>query len=312
MSSDKNEIDDVTGVETTGHEWDGIKELNSPLPRWWLWIFYATIAWSVIYMIFMPAIPGLPGADGASRGLRGHSERLIVAADLAELAESRGPFFERLSAAQSLGEIERDPELLQFALAAGESAFGDNCATCHGSGAQGFVGYPNLNDDAWLWGGRLEEIRQTIAYGIRNDNPDSRFSQMPAYGETGLLSDGEINDLVEYVVNLSGQEADAAAVGRAGETYEIQCAACHGADGRGQHDFGAPNLTDADWLYGGEREAIYESIYAARYGVMPYWTGRLDEPVIDALAVYVHSLGGGESVSTQSAQAGGDGGASGG
>lgn len=288
------DIDDVTGVETTGHSWDGIKELNNPLPRWWLWIFYASIAWAVIYMIFMPAIPGLPGMGGATPGLRGESERLNVAAELALLDESRGPFFERISTAEPLQSVLGDPELLPFALAAGESAFGDNCATCHGSGGQGFIGYPNLVDDAWMWGGTLDEIRQTIAFGIRNDHPETRFSQMPAYGVMEIFAENEIADLVEYVVNLSGRDADQAAVGRAADNFATQCAACHDVDGQGITLFGSPNLTDAYWLYGGDRAAIYESIYYARYGVMPFWTGRLDEPVIDALAVYVYALGGGQ------------------
>ncbi len=295
MSTDKREIDEHTGVETTGHEWDGIKELNNPLPRWWLWIFYATIVWAVIYMVLMPAIPGLPGMGGATPGLRGENERLNVATELAALQEARTPMFAMLSAAESLTEIERDPQLLRFALEAGESAFGDNCATCHGSGAQGFAGYPNLNDDVWLWGGTLADIKHTLTVGIRAEHPETRISVMPAYGETGLLSRAEINDMVEYVVNLSGGEADQAAVGRGTETWTSQCAVCHGPSGQGLREFGAPNLTDAEWLYGGDRETIYETIYHSRYGVMPHWSDRLDESVIDALAVYVYSLGGGEA-----------------
>lgn len=289
---DHTDIDAFTGVATTGHSWDGIKELNNPLPRWWLIIFYATVAWAIAYMIFMPAIPGLPGMEGATRGLRNHSERANVMADLKALDESRGPLFAKLQGAD-LETVESDPELLRFALAAGESAFGDNCATCHGSGAQGFVGYPNLRDDAWLWGGRLEDIKQTLLYGIRSTHPETRFSQMPAFGADGILSDAEISDLTEYVISLSGEEADAAAVTRAGDSYAINCAACHGDQGRGIQDMGAPNLTDAVWLYGSTREQIARSIYRGPYGVMPHWSGRLDEPVIDALAVYVHTLGGG-------------------
>ena len=296
MSPHDRDVDDVTGVETTGHEWDGIKELNNPLPRWWLWIFYASIVWSVVYMVFMPAIPGLPGMAGATPGLRGESERINVREDMAALEASRKPFYEKLAGAP-LDTVEGDPELLQFALAAGESAFGVNCSPCHGSGAQGFKGYPNLNDDAWIWGGTLAEIRHTIAHGIRNDLsewPETRFSLMPAYGADGILSAREISDLAQYVLRLGGNDADAAAAARAAETFETQCAACHGLDGKGDHAQGAPNLTDADWLYGGTPEEIAATIHRGPAGKMPPWQGRLDEATIDALAVYVHTLGGGE------------------
>ena len=292
--TDRPEIDEASGVETTGHEWDGIKELNNPLPRWWLWIFYACIVWAVIYMVFMPAIPGLPGAQGATRGLRNHSERVNVAEDMAALESSRAPFFNRL-ASSDLSTIQNDPELFRFAMAAGESAFGDNCATCHGSGAQGFPGYPNLNDDVWLWGGMLPEIKETILYGARSGHPQAHVSAMPAFGETGLLNRDQISDLTEYVLSLSGQDHDAAAAERAREVFTANCVLCHQADGTGSQDLGAPNLTDQEWLYGGDADTIYDTIWYSRQGVMPAWTDRLDEPLIDALAIYVHSLGGGET-----------------
>ncbi len=295
MSTPDNEreIDAVSGVETTGHEWDGIKELNNPLPRWWLWIFYACIIWAVIYMVFMPAIPGLPGAEGATRGLRNHSERVNVARDMAALEEARSVYFSRLTEAD-LSEIESDPELLTIALAAGESAFGDNCATCHGAGAQGARGYPNLNDDVWLWGGTLEEIRRTIRYGIRSEHMETRMGDMPAFGRDELLSREEVNDVAEYVLSLSGHSEDAAAVDRGAETFAAQCAVCHGDNAMGNRDLGAPNLTDTDWLYGGDRETVRETIWSARNSTMPAWESRLDDAVITALAVYVHSRGGGE------------------
>ncbi len=290
MASEHREVDQATGTETTGHEWDGIKELDTPMPRWWLWIFYITVISSVVYWIFMPAWPLL---DSHTRGLRDHSDRRNVATDLAALASSRQQYTDRL-VGRPLEEVARDQDLLTFTLAAGESAFGDNCATCHGSGAQGFKGYPNLNDDVWLWGGTLEAIHTTLLYGIRAEHEQTRFSQMPSFGRDGLLPEDQINDLVEYVVNLSGREADQAAVQRAGENWEIQCSICHGAEGKGDQLQGAPNLSDAVWLYGGEREDLYESIYYARAGVMPAWSGRLDDATINALTIYVHSLGGGE------------------
>jgi len=287
----EKEVDEHTGVATTGHEWDGVRELDNPLPRWWLIIFWITVAWSVIYWVLMPAWPGI---TGYTQGLRDHSERENVEAAVAALDEERGASMKALLDVEEIGDIERDPQLFQFASAAGASLFGDNCATCHGAGGQGFTGYPSLVDDAWLWGGSLQEIQKTLHHGIRSGHPETRFNIMQAYGEEGLLSRAEISDLVEYVVALSGREADAEAGARAAETFEAQCVTCHGPDGRGQQALGAPNLTDAIWLYGGEREAIRETLQYGRAGVMPAWTDRLTDEQIVALAVYVHSLGGGE------------------
>jgi len=287
----QKDVDDFTGVETTGHEWDGIKELNNPLPRWWLIVFYATVIWSLVYWVLMPAWPGIAGY---TKGVRNHSERENVAVQMAALNEERAAATQQLIEAPSLQAIENDANLLQFAMAAGESLFGDNCATCHGAGGQGFAGYPSLVDDAWLWGGKLEDIQQTLHYGIRSGHPETRFNMMMAYGRDNLLPREQISDLTEYVVALSGREADAAAVERAEPVFQQQCASCHGADGAGVQALGAPNLTDAIWLYGGERETIHETIYEGRGGVMPAWTDRLGDDQIIALAVYVHALGGGE------------------
>lgn len=285
------EIDEHSGVETTGHEWDGIRELNNPLPRWWLYIFYATIAWSVVYWVLMPAWPGI---TGYTSGLRDHSERRNVAIAMSELEAFRAEATENLLNADSLAAIENDPDLLQFSLAAGASLFGDNCATCHGAGGQGFKGYPNLNDDVWLWGGTLDHIRATLRVGIRSEHPETRYSLMQAYGRDELLTREEISDLTAYVMTLSGQEADAAAAARAAPLYEQQCVSCHGPAGKGDRTQGAPDLTDAVWLYGGDADTIYETIWNGRGGVMPSWEARLSEAEIAALAVYVHALGGGE------------------
>ncbi|RKQ95612.1 cytochrome-c oxidase, cbb3-type subunit III [Maricaulis maris] len=292
----KRETDAHTGTETTGHEWDGIKELDTPLPRWWLYIFYACCAWAVVYWIFMPAWPALPGLAGETdhtRGLRNHSERANVAMALDALDAQRADGFAAL-AGSSITEIENDPELLGFVLAAGEAVYGDNCATCHGVGAQGFVGYPNLNDDVWLWGGSYDDIRTTLTVGIRSEHPDTRFSQMPAYGRDQLLSRAEIGDVTDYVLSLSGTSADVGAIQRGATVFEVQCASCHMADGTGDRAQGAPNLTDRDWLYGGSREQVMATIHRGPYGVMPAWESRLDEATIDALAAYVFLLGGGE------------------
>jgi cytochrome c oxidase cbb3-type subunit III len=286
----RKEIDATSGTETTGHEWDGIKELNTPLPRWWLWVLYATIIWSVGYWVLYPAWPTL---TGYTQGVLNQSQRDDVAKAVQALKSERAELGQKLAAA-SLEQIEANPDLLQFAREAGKSAFGDNCATCHGSGAQGFKGYPNLNDDVWLWGGKLEDIKRTIVVGVRSTHPETRLSAMPAFGRDKLLETAQINDLTEYVVSLSGAKADAQAVARVTTLYAEQCASCHGADGKGLREFGAPNLTDKEWLYGGTREEIKAQIVNARGGVMPTWGQRLDPITIDALAVYVHSLGGGE------------------
>lgn len=280
-------IDAVTGTETTGHQWDGISELNTPLPRWWLIVFYATIVWALIYCIFMPSFPGLPG-------LRGHSERSNVAAALEEAAAERASLADRLLDVDRIDSIERDPALLEFAISAGKSAFGDNCATCHGVGGQGFPGYPSLADDVWLWGGGLIDIRSTIAYGIRAGTDETRISQMPAFGTQGLLTADQINDLTTFVINFSVPAADRAAIERAAPLYAAQCSACHGIAGKGDRTQGAPDLTDAEWLYGGDRISIRTQIWNGRNGVMPAWQDRLDDTTITALAVYVHTLGGGE------------------
>lgn len=286
----KKSVDDVSGTETTGHEWDGIKELNTPLPRWWIWIFAATIVWAVGYWIVYPAWPGI---SGYTHGLLNHSQRDEVTANVAALKAARAGRELALTDA-SLAQIQADPQLLQFAMAEGKAAFGDNCAACHGAGGQGAHGYPNLNDDVWLWGGKLEDIQHTITVGVRSTADDTRKSQMPSFGRDGMLKPEQISDLTEYVVHLSGRAADAAAVARAAPLFQDNCAACHGANGKGNRAYGAPNLTDNEWLYGPRREDIADQIYNGHGGVMPTWRGRLSPQTIKSLAVYVHSLGGGE------------------
>ena len=287
----EHEIDEHSGVATTGHEWDGIKELNNPLPRWWVWTFYACVAFSVIWWVLMPTWPGI---SGYTKGVLGYTQRATVAKEMAALNESRSASMQQLDNVNTIADVENNPELLQYTIAAGASLFGDNCATCHGSGGQGGPGYPNLNDDDWIWGGTFADIKQTITYGIRSGHPEARFNTMQAYGRDGVLSEDQIGDLVEYVLALSGEQADPAAVERAAVTFEQVCAACHGADGKGNHLLGSPNLTDAIWLYGGERATIYATLKNGRAGVMPTWAERLTSDQITALAVYVHSLGGGE------------------
>ena len=298
-------IDQETGTETTGHEWDGIRELDNPLPRWWLWIFYACIAWSVVYWVLMPAWPAPPGIQVFTEVAIGNSERVNVAEDMNALQSSRSDHFAQLQAAGSYDAIEADPALFRFALAAGQSNFANFCATCHGAGAQGFTGYPNLNDDVWLWGGSFDDIRTTLQYGIRSDHAETRYSQMPAFGADGLLSREEIRNVRDYVLSLSGGTGfDAAALNAGAEIFASQCVSCHGDQGQGDRTQGAPNLTDAIWLYGGSPEQVENTIWRGPFGVMPAWEGRLNDPTITALATYVYSLGGGEAETAPEGAAG--------
>ena len=286
----KREPDEVTGVETTGHEWDGIRELDNPLPRWWLYMFWAGVVVAAVYWVLMPAWPGV---RSYTQGVLGQSDRADVVVALNDLKTVRGAQAARLRTA-SLEEIERDPELQAYAQAVGQSVFGDNCATCHGTGGVGAKGYANLRDDVWLWGGSLEDIHHTIEVGIRADHPQTRFSQMPAFGRDQMLTSAQINDLTEYVVALSGRTADAAAVRRAAPIYQEQCSACHAADGTGDQAQGAPNLTDQEWLYGSTRADIHAQIWNGRNGVMPSWKARFDPETLKALAVYIHANAGGQ------------------
>lgn len=285
------EIDEPTGVETTGHVWDGIKELNNPLPRWWLIIFYVSIVFSIGYWIFYPAWPLV---NGYTKGLSHFSDRRNVEAEVAQVAAARNSEMQALLSVQSIADVEKNPQLLQFATTAGASLFGDNCATCHQVGGQGAPGYPTLADDDWLWGGKLADIQQTIRYGVRSGDPKARVNVMQAYGRDGVLTPAQINDVVDYVLSLSGAAHDAKAAARGGALFADNCVACHGTDGKGNHALGAPNLTDQIWLYGGDRKTITATLTNGRGGVMPAWASRLSDPEITALAVYVHALGGGE------------------
>lgn len=286
--ADRNEIDEATGTETTGHVWDGIRELNTPLPRWWVWIFYATIAFAAVYVILYPAIPLV---NGATSGVLGYSSRGAVAEDIAEHKAGQAQWLEKLTNTP-LEDVRADAQLAQFATKAGEASFGVNCSQCHGSGAQGFTGYPNLNDDDWLWGGSLGDVYHTIAHGVRNeDSDDARFSEMPAFGD--ILEKQDTADVTQYVLALGSLEHDAEAAARGEGVFAEQCASCHGADGTGDPELGAPRLNDALWLFGGDAEHIAAQIADPSHGVMPAWGLRLDDATVKALALYVHGLGGG-------------------
>lgn len=286
----KDEKKNELGFGTTGHEWDGIEEWNNPLPRWWLYTFYACIVWGIAYSIAMPAWPMI---KEATPGLLGFSTRGKVEAQIAQAQVAHAPVDAKLVAAEfdALGE---DPELLQYAVSKGAAVFRTYCSQCHGSGAQGSLGhYPNLLDDDWLWGGDLESIHDTIAHGIRYEaDDDTRLSDMPAFGD--MIEPEELDQVIEHVLAISGQTHDATLAEAGAVVFEDNCSGCHAEDGTGDIYAGAPNLTDAIWLFGGDKAAITETVTNARNSIMPAWSTRLDEAEIRAVAAYVHGLGGGQ------------------
>ncbi|MFN7165692.1 MAG: cytochrome-c oxidase, cbb3-type subunit III [Pannonibacter sp.] len=287
----KRDVDALSGVETTGHEWDGLKELNNPLPKWWLYVFYASIVWAIGYWVVYPSWPLL---SSYTTGVMGNSQRADALAALEAGKAARAELGTKLIDA-SLADISSTPALLDFAMANGRAAFGDNCAACHGSGGTGFVGYPNLQDDGWIWGGTLDDIHTTLKYGIRSGHSDARIADMPAYGRDGLLEKDQITQVANFVASKTGLETEAGVDLAAGETiYQENCAACHGEDLKGLREMGGPNLMGANYLYGKSLAAIKAQINNPRMGVMPAWEGRLDPATIKSLAVYVHSFGGGE------------------
>ena len=286
----KHEIDEVTGVHTTGHEWDGIKELNKPLPRWWVWVFYASIIWSIGYWIAYPAWPTL---TSYTHGMLDYSQRKQVMDEVAAGKAAQAKFVTAI-ASETVDQIQKNPELREFAIAGGRAAFGDNCAGCHGRGAQGGPGYPNLNDDDWLWGGTLDQIEHTLQVGVRSTDPETRQNQMPRFGLDQMLEPAQISDVADYVLSLSGTTGDQAAIERGKQIFAEQCVACHGENAKGNMELGSPNLTDGIWLYGKSKADVVATITNGRGGVMPTWGGRLDPATIKMLAVYVHSLGGGQ------------------
>ncbi|MEM1196024.1 MAG: cytochrome-c oxidase, cbb3-type subunit III [Pseudomonadota bacterium] len=286
----RSDIDEATGTEFVGHEWDGIQELNTPLPRWWLWTFYATIAWSLVYVVLYPAWPLV---SNATQGILGWSSRGQLAQEIQTAEAAREEVFAQIAAIE-LADLPDNPALMQQAVAGGAAAFKVNCVQCHGAGAAGYeeFGYPNLNDDDWIWGGDLNEIEYTLNHGIRWDgSAETRLAYMPAF--EGVFDRDQIDALANHVLSLSGK-AQSRADGA--ELYAQNCSACHQANGEGDPIQGAPALNDAIWLYGSDIANIRQQIKAPRHGVMPGWQGRLDPVTIKMLAAYVHSRGGGEEI----------------
>lgn len=292
----ETEKDALSGKTTTGHEWDGIRELNTPIPRWWAHTFYACILWSIGYWVLYPAWPGL---SGYTKGLLGYSAREVLAEEVLEAKQNRSVWLDRFATA-SVNDIAKDAELLNYAMTGGRMIFADNCAPCHGANGSGRPGFPVLADDDWLWGGALDDIKTTITFGIRSTHADTRSSEMPAFSPVAEKDGGDddeglkkedIEAIADYVMSLAkgGKTND-----EGKEAFADNCSVCHGEDGKGLQETGAPNLTDGIWLYGAGKEAVIKQVTSPRHGVMPTWGGRLDEAAIKQVAVYVHSLGGGK------------------
>ena len=271
---DEPEHDIPSGQQTTGHEWNGIKELDSPIPKVVLFFLAVTIIFSVIYWVLAPA---WPLGVSYTRGILGLNDRAEVTAQVETAAAARAGFTDRL-ATESFASLAADPELMAYVDEVAPTLFGDNCAACHGVDRQGGPGFPNLSASARLWGADPETIAETIRVGINGTAKDTRTGQMMAFGRDGILQREQVLAVASYVRSLSGQKLDAAEQARvpAGkEVYAANCVACHGADAKGQHDLGAPDLTDASWIYGGDLQSVVNSIHGGRQGQMPSWEGRL-------------------------------------
>ncbi len=287
----KIEIDEFSGTQTTGHDWGGIKELDTPMPRWWLWTFAICIVWAFAYVLAYPAIPLI---TSNTKGFLGFSSRGELAKTMTQVKAEQQKFVTKINEL-SLEEIRADKELAEFAYAGGKSAFAVNCSQCHGSGASGSPGYPNLNDDNWLWGGSLKDIHTTISNGIRfEQNDDTRISVMPAFGRDEILDRKQIVQVAHFVLSLTKKEHDGDSAKAGAAIYAENCSACHGDKGQGDREQGAPQIGNALWLYGNDMEAIVRQITNPKHGVMPAWAGRLDNATIKQLTIYVHALGGGE------------------
>ena len=278
-----------TKPKTTGHSWDGVEEYNTPAPRWWLIVWTICIIYSIVYWFFYPTWPTL---NGNSKGLKNWTQQSQLKESQDEISQKKNVYLDKFSKS-SFAEIKQDKNLMEFAINGGKAAFQNNCAMCHGTGAAGQKGFPNLNDDDWLWGGKVEDIYTTLLYGIRSGHNKARESAMPAFGVDKILTKQEIEQVTDYVLSLSGGQGQIQfSAGK--EIFANNCAACHGANAQGDRAVGAPNLTDKIWFYGKSKDDVIYTITNARNGVMPSWSDRLDDNTIKELAIYVHSLGGGE------------------
>ncbi len=283
MSEDHpREVDPVTGYDTTGHDWNGIRELNTPFPRIVIWALVLTFAYSVVAWVLLPAWP--IGRD-YTRGLLGLDQQAIATEGFRDLSAARQDWLAPF-AAGDFAALEADPALLGAAMPAAARLFADNCAACHGTDGGGGPGFPVLRDDTWLWGGDPETVAETIRVGINGADPDTRVAEMPAFD---WLSRDERLALADWVAGLPG--GTAADDAPAAELFAENCSACHGERGEGGLMVGAPALDDASVIYGQDAATVAATLLHGRRGVMPSWSGRLSPAEIDLLAVYVSRLG---------------------
>jgi cytochrome c oxidase cbb3-type subunit 3 len=286
----KIEKDAVTGTDTTGHEWDGLKELNTPLPKWWVYVFIATVVWGIGFMLLYPSVPY---GVGYFRGLLGYSTRHDAIAGWKQMQARHAEAMTQIGSLP-FEKIQQDPKLMEVALIAGRVTFVNNCQPCHGQSGEGRPGYPALGDDVWLWGGKLADIQQTVTHGVRSGDPDARTSQMPNFGTDGVLKPEQIQQVADYVMTLFGAPVAGADISAGRALFVENCVACHGENGQGNREFGAPPLASRTHLYGNDRASIVTQVTHPRHGVMPNWGTRLDPATLKSVALYVHSLGGGE------------------
>jgi cytochrome c oxidase cbb3-type subunit 3 len=279
------------GKPTAELEWDGIRKLDMPPPRWWVLTFWGCFIFAIVWWVLYPSWPGI---RTYSPGLLGSDQRAVVAEQIAAADERRATATAAIDRLELLEQVTADPGLLQYVVTAGGVAFANNCAPCHGLGGAGQGFFPALADDDWIWGGTFADIQQTITGGIRNGSEEARDSQMPRFGADQILTRDQILEVSEYVLSLTGQSGDPAAAAKGEAVFAENCLACHGEGGIGMKELGAPALNDAIWLYGGAKANIVSQIQAPRHGVMPAFVSRVDETTIKMLTVYVHSLGGGQ------------------
>jgi cytochrome c oxidase cbb3-type subunit III len=288
----QREFDELSKQYTTGHSWDGIAELDNPVPNWWIATFLACILVAILYLWLYPSAPMM---HSFYPGLLGYSQEKAVAQAQADAAAAQTTWRNKI-AAMPLAAIEADDSTRRFAESAGRAIFLQNCAPCHGQNAQGQAGlFPNLADNDWIWGGKLDDIYTTLQHGIRNDDPDSRSTQMPSFGADNILNATQIGQVADYVLTLRDpSQADSRKSLPGAQIFSDNCVSCHGDHGQGSHDFGAMALNGQVWLYGGAKEDIMRQVYRPRLGVMPSFGKRLDDVERKLVTVYVHTLGGGE------------------